>query len=301
MLFDEQKCDGCGLCVPACPENVIALPTLQLDIREETGGPSAFAACDQLEEKGDALLPCVHALGLRDLFWLYGREGERLVVASGRCADCARGNADSLQNKIDKANALLKSRGAKPLHMETLSSNQWQNRYDKALPLGPTDKSKRRFFQSMAKYFSSVTSEIVENSSSDNMAYPGLPDASPTLAALYVHVPEFLPQDCVGCDACISVCPHGAISLDRDSQNEAYRIDAGNCTGCGLCLDICDKDAIHLLSIAPLDRSRLVLTRKRCYTCGVSYHYPEESGVRNNQCHICSGKGQDAKLFQVYD
>lgn len=46
---------------------------------------------------------------------------------------------------------------------------------------------------------------------------------------------------CCGCTACMSVCPHGAISMKEDGMGFLYpETDSGKCTECGLCLKVCD-------------------------------------------------------------
>ncbi|MCU0933369.1 MAG: 4Fe-4S binding protein, partial [Thiobacillaceae bacterium] len=45
LELDASQCDGCGLCVPACPGRAIALP-LTLAIRPVAGTTAVLAACD---------------------------------------------------------------------------------------------------------------------------------------------------------------------------------------------------------------------------------------------------------------
>ena len=45
---------------------------------------------------------------------------------------------------------------------------------------------------------------------------------------------------CVGCGACESACPVGAI-VDKDGKKE---IDATKCAGCGSCAGACPMGAI---------------------------------------------------------
>jgi len=46
---------------------------------------------------------------------------------------------------------------------------------------------------------------------------------------------------CVGCGACINICPAGAISL----KNGKAVIDQDKCTHCGKCFDVCPQEAIR--------------------------------------------------------
>ncbi len=48
-------------------------------------------------------------------------------------------------------------------------------------------------------------------------------------------------QDCCGCTACVSICPHRAISMTPDSLGFLYpEVDYTKCTECGLCEKVCD-------------------------------------------------------------
>ena len=46
---------------------------------------------------------------------------------------------------------------------------------------------------------------------------------------------------CVGCQACMSVCPMGAISVDADGK---CVIDPAICVSCGACASTCPATAI---------------------------------------------------------
>ena len=48
-------------------------------------------------------------------------------------------------------------------------------------------------------------------------------------------------KKCVGCGACVDVCPVSAISMD---DNKAM-IDSNKCIDCGRCAQVCPQDAVH--------------------------------------------------------
>jgi len=48
-------------------------------------------------------------------------------------------------------------------------------------------------------------------------------------------------EKCVGCSACVNVCPVGTISMDDDKA----QIDANKCVDCGRCAQVCPQGAIY--------------------------------------------------------
>lgn len=48
-------------------------------------------------------------------------------------------------------------------------------------------------------------------------------------------------EKCIGCGACVNVCPAGAISMDDDKA----MIDSNKCIDCGRCAQVCPQGAIH--------------------------------------------------------
>ena len=46
---------------------------------------------------------------------------------------------------------------------------------------------------------------------------------------------------CIGCGACVGVCPVGALSMNADSKSEC---DEGTCIDCGACISACPVEAI---------------------------------------------------------
>lgn len=46
---------------------------------------------------------------------------------------------------------------------------------------------------------------------------------------------------CIGCGACVGVCPVGALSMGDDSKSQC---DEGICIDCGACVACCPVEAI---------------------------------------------------------
>ena len=54
---------------------------------------------------------------------------------------------------------------------------------------------------------------------------------------------EINPDKCIGCGACLAVCPVGAHLVGEGSHS----IDRTKCTGCGACADQCFAEALVLV------------------------------------------------------
>ena len=50
-------------------------------------------------------------------------------------------------------------------------------------------------------------------------------------------------QSCVGCGACVEICPVDALTLEDDHA----KVDQQWCIGCGVCAPKCDYDAVHII------------------------------------------------------
>jgi len=50
-------------------------------------------------------------------------------------------------------------------------------------------------------------------------------------------------EECIGCAACIDVCPTNALVMEDDGKAECVEAD---CIDCGACLGSCPTEAIKL-------------------------------------------------------
>jgi len=49
------------------------------------------------------------------------------------------------------------------------------------------------------------------------------------------------PDNCDGCEECVSACPAGAITI----KNDKAVINADLCVDCGICLEECPNNAVE--------------------------------------------------------
>lgn len=116
--------------------------------------------------------------------------------------------------------------------------------------------------------------------------------------------PTFTVENCNGCDACVRLCPHRALQLEKHENGRAlaYRIQAERCTGCGICVDVCERDAIEVKQImASVNSEEILLVQATCKACGSRFHYPDEGATAARPyCRICAQTNHHRQLFQVY-
>ncbi len=93
----------------------------------------------------------------------------------------------------------------------------------------------------------------------------GYPDEPPLLAPATRGLPEVDPDRCELDEACVRVCPTGAIGVVRTDgpgvEQATWVVDAGLCVFCGDCLRACPPGAIRLgpmVELAARSRGELV-------------------------------------------
>jgi formate hydrogenlyase subunit 7 len=89
-------------------------------------------------------------------------------------------------------------------------------------------------------------------------------DPCPTPDNEWRGMPALTDSPCgSGCNACVEVCPTGAISIFDESGKTDVTLDLGACIQCGLCIDMCPTGTIvenKTFRVATNSREDLVLT-----------------------------------------
>ena len=306
--LDTETCDGCGLCVPACPEEALSLRRDLAIRRTAAGVESAFAVCREIATSDDdGVVPCLHAIGLRDVARLHGAGIRDLIIAEAPCAGCACGEAPSLAAAIDDFAALATDRGLPAVAFQVLPPAGWRARQSEHdLPGGTPSVSRRRLFSMLSRSagLTEAGSDAVAEKPAEKAEQldpaPARPAGQP-LPYMFVYVPEIDPIACNGCESCVRLCPHQALALKGDELARArYVIYAERCTGCGLCVDVCDENAIEVRRMDRVRVGHIDLVDRQCPACGAPYREPEARKDVKPLCRICTKVNHRKNLYQVF-
>lgn len=73
----------------------------------------------------------------------------------------------------------------------------------------------------------------------------------------------YIPNQCIGCGDCISVCPSRALSMD--DRNKIV-IDRSRCLNCGKCTETCPARALYFMGqVMTLDEAEEILVRDQAF------------------------------------
>lgn len=303
--IDTARCDGCGLCAPVCPQSAIIVECEPLLGRDHDRTIAMLGCRPALPQAiGDGVLPCVHALGERGLARMAALPVTRLLVATGDCDECPRGRVTRLGERVLGMNRLLASRGLPSLQMERLRADSWLATRDRLKPEAGPSLDRRSFLRRGLRLGLERAVERLGLAEAERQAIraPSRFLALAPSSGLAPVGPRIDPARCTGCDACVRLCPQGALLLDTAGPEPCYRLVPDDCTGCGLCVDVCADAAITLQPWASAAPTQLALEQGKCRDCGVSFHRPAAGdGGDHARCPVCERTRHRRNLFQVYD
>ena len=286
-----SKCDGCGLCVAACPVDAIGVEGVQTSLWEEiiqTNAADIHFAC---KSKNNGKWGCLGFLDPPDLFalaWLGEHDGKSVFLHTGACDGCRKDVARHISFCVQKASELagICNRGQvvqteqllpKPEESEKLERRAFFNALFKAGTeavrnvvwheenVRPIDKKRWR----ARKFLGNVRFPEI----STQTVFPGL------------HIEN----KCIACGLCTKICPFGALQGEDKVTALELRFFPVACSGCGLCVSHCPEECISITESGPV--SDYVIHEQpfpRCNECGQVF---QPAGAQLT-CFECLMKGR---------
>ncbi len=282
-VVDPSRCDGCGLCLPACPTG--AFGRIEED-RPLRIGTELFVVCDAVNcddrIAASARVACRNAFGLADLARWHAAGVERILTPEVDCGACPRGGASRLEQTIEAFDRIARSRRLAPLHMQTSTPAEWMDRLRSVSDDSDEPEKGRR---ALLRHIFAVVDASSPKPSRATCAI-GLPlapvEGTVVATALVACAPEIDVERCDGCDACVRLCPTGALLR----KGEGIGLEPSACNGCGVCVDVCDRAAVRLDAPASASPRLFAQTFVACGRCGHLVGRPKaEGGIL---CRVCA-------------
>lgn len=291
--LDTARCDGCGLCVAHCPEGALSLSGVSPPV--SIGKASIVIACERTQrDRQDWRLPCVHAVSLEQLTLLYRAGLRRISLDTADCPSCPRNDAAGMAHRVALVNRVLSQRSLPVIDLIDRSADMPSRRTRSVHgDVAEAQVSRRGFFRRVM----GAAAELQSDDGNQGWRPPGEFLAPVERGELALAVPVIDPARCNGCDACVRICPHEALTLAPD--RDAYLVSAESCTGCRLCIDVCDQHAVDVTECAVLEHLQVPLQERACRSCGARFHRPGCAAGNQLLCHVCSQVNHQRNLFQV--
>lgn len=293
--LDPLACKGCGVCVPVCPTGAVAS-------RESAGllpslgdGPLAMVACAAVSGS-EVTVPCLAALDAETV--AAAAVGRTLVLTApeeAACGACPVGGHPRLNRLVLQAEQVLQAFGL---------SGRIRLAYGEEARAEANQMDRRQFLSLGRLGFLSAASALVKPEPRQ-VVLQELPTRAPAPRRRLVEAVRrqeaSLPEGaaavaghfsgvtaaaagCDGCEACIRVCPTGALMLQpAAAHSDHLQFTAESCMACGLCMDACPKGVLQLMdtfsprAVATGQSETLaVLPVALCSRCGQRFHGREQ-------------------------
>ncbi len=325
-LFDAgaevlvEHCQSCGLCVGACQTEALNQNGVSADYLLKATGNSkqATLVCAPSEVAGDTVIPCLGALHPVVLAEL-SRQGIAVELAGmehcAKCAHAAKG-PDMIRSNLAGYGILCSKSDPEKYALLTFRAEQ-TGKPDKKEKV---DASRRGLFRRIVGHGSNVLSGKLEAPPAPlkaiRAAAPFVPERKALLNTMFADRGEAaftLPRHtaipaeewrvvsgCTYCEACVRVCPTGALQLLENNTGWRLAFLNDRCVACDVCAEVCQPGVLRQIDTEGIavnkqkGRVLAAVLKRRCVRC--DRVFVNESG--GDTCPICSGDDDDfANIF----
>lgn len=322
-----NHCTGCGICLTVCPVSAFdlsgartgqLLSQLASLLRES---PDLFISCERSADAGsaDLILPCLARMDETLLLGAMALGARSLSLTQGPCQGCPYQEATAryrrMLGRVRTWNRVLS--GSSERIAEVVEGEEAWEKQKKSKSAGP---DRRTFFtwvrsegvQLMASFLDDFSQGFQGMGSMRSIPLPLRNRLLPQFLKKLGTQPGEVPYDpegpfaellldelkCNACEACLQVCPTGAIQ--REGGEEAFRLtlDASRCVNCSLCLDACLPNALTYrqglsLNVVASTESQVLVEKayRDCTRCEVRFLSSGETASQDlcSTCHYLAG------------
>lgn len=322
-LFDAgaevltEACRSCALCAAACPTEALTVPDISAEtlLKQADTKRQMRIACAPSEAEADAVVPCLGALNPVVLATLSQRGIELSLHGMSHCEQC--------EHKTRGPAMIAGHQAARGVLCGVGEPEQWATLSvaadDAAAASGEHDAERRGLFRRFIGKGMDVVSGKLEAKPAPLKAIrataPFLPERKVLLNALYADGEEAvtvqrhpaLPAEdwrvmpgCTHCEACVRVCPTGALQLLENTGAWRLAVLNDRCVACDVCAEVCQPKVLQPINapvvIVNKRKGRLLesVGKQRCTRC--DRVFVNEHGTEI--CPICAGDDVDfAEIF----
>ena len=284
----DSNCNGCGLCIAACPAEAVAgLGYTNRSIQAWREGDLPVAIVCRKNESTSPW-PCLGFLNSSLLLWA-GSGNRSVVVDTTSCEGCKGGVLSHLQAAIDEANHIRRSLGSSEIRQgKTAAEGQ-----DKSI-------TRRAFFGQLFGAAVDTVREVARPSDDKPERlerHQFITAIKPALAEVALLKPTAafsgltISAACEACGICAKFCTTKAITIrDRMDEIDIFH-DPLKCTGCNVCASHCPAQAITVGQAEKLASHTVITARlPRCARCD-SLYQPVNHATVCLECMLKSRPG----------
>jgi formate hydrogenlyase subunit 6/NADH:ubiquinone oxidoreductase subunit I len=291
----DARCENCALCASACRTEALVpgnLARIEL-LKQASKQPGFSFACAPSQAPGDAIVPCLGALGVAAFAYLATRGIPVELRGTGHCARCPHGakgtaqlelNLDALERLRDAAEpdewATITVDGAAREEAETVRHLSSRRQLFRRL-IGRGVDEVVRSVGPQAQHpvpekairadrpFLTAERELLQlalKTGEEQRSIALRPHAALPLMQLR------LKSGCNACEACFRACPTGALQIRESGTAWALTFEHDRCVSCGVCAEVCQPEALYELEEMNATPGRapailLAMHKQRCGRC----------------------------------